>query len=124
MTILEALADRNLFGSLPAFRDLETWSAWRTFLASVYGLPLTEAELTAFRAHTARSAPRPGGYSEAVAIVGRQSGKSQIATMVATFEAIRATNAEGRGTYAVLVCQDARSALRTLFRYASEPFDE
>jgi hypothetical protein len=43
---------------------------------------------------------------------------------VAVFEAIRATRAEGRGTYAVLVCQDVRSALRTLFRYASEPFDE
>jgi hypothetical protein len=124
MTILEALADSNLFGNLPAFRDLETWDAWRAFLAAVYGLPLTEAQLETFRAHTGRSTPRPGGYSEAVAIVGRQSGKSQVAAMVAVFEAIRATRAEGRGTYAVLVCQDARSALRTLFRYASEPFDE
>jgi hypothetical protein len=41
VTILEALADRNLFGNLPAFRDLETWSAWRAFLASVYALPMT-----------------------------------------------------------------------------------
>jgi Terminase large subunit, T4likevirus-type, N-terminal len=124
VTILEALADRNLFGALPAFRDLETWGAWRVFLAAVYGLPMTEAELETFRAHTGRSTPRPGGYSEAVAIVGRQSGKSQSAALVAVFEAIRATRAEGRGTYAVLVCQDVRSALRTLFRYASEPFDE
>jgi hypothetical protein len=29
MTILETIADRNLFGALPAFRDLETWAAWR-----------------------------------------------------------------------------------------------
>jgi Terminase large subunit, T4likevirus-type, N-terminal len=124
VTILEALADRNLFGALPAFRDLETWGAWEASLAAVYGLPMTEAQLETFRAHTGRSAPRTGGYSEAVCIVGRQSGKSQVAAMIATFEAIRATRAEGRGTYAVLVCQDARSALRTLFRYASQPFDD
>jgi hypothetical protein len=105
MTILEALADRNLFGSLPAFRDLETWTAWRAFLASVYGLP------------------RPGGYSEAVAIVGRQSGKTRLAAAIATFEAISAEREPGSDLFAVLVAQDQRAALRTSFRYASAPFE-
>jgi hypothetical protein len=40
VTIIEALADRNLLGSLPAFRDLETWNARQAFLATVYGLPM------------------------------------------------------------------------------------
>jgi hypothetical protein len=79
MAILQSLRDRHLFGTLPAFRDLGTWSAWRSFLAAVYGLPMSEAELATFRGHTARSAPRPGGYSEAVAIVGTQSGKTRLA---------------------------------------------
>jgi hypothetical protein len=57
MTILEAIADPNLFGALPAFRDLETWGAWRAFLAAVYALPMTEAELATFRAQ--RRARRP-----------------------------------------------------------------
>jgi hypothetical protein len=97
MTILEALSDPNLFGALPSFHDLKTWSAWRAFLAAVYGLPMAEAELEVFRAHTGRATPRPGGYGEAVAIVGRQSGKSQVAAALATFEAIRAPREPGRG---------------------------
>ena len=40
--------------------------------------------------------------------------------MIAVYEATRVA---GRGTYAVLVCQDERAALRTLFRYATEPFE-
>jgi hypothetical protein len=38
-----------------------------------------------------RSTPRPGGYSERVCIVGRQSGKSRVAATLAVFEAIRAS---------------------------------
>jgi hypothetical protein len=124
LTILEAIADPNLLGALPAFRDLETWSAWRAFLAAVYGLPMSKAMLATFRAHTGRSAPRAGGYSEAAAIVGRQSGKSEVAAALAVFEAISAAREPGRGeVYAVLVAQDARAALRTLFRYANTPFE-
>ncbi len=81
--------------------------------AAGYRLPMSEAKLETFPAHTGVRAPRPGGYSEAVAIVGRQSGKSQVAAMVAVFEAITATRAEARVTWAVLVAQDQRSALRT-----------
>jgi hypothetical protein len=123
VTILEAITDPHLFGSLPALRDPATWSAWRTFLAGVYGLPMPEADLLTFRAHTGRSTSRKGGYPEAVAIVGRQSGKTQLASWIASFEAFSATSATSRGTYALLVSQDARAALRTLFRYALEPFD-
>ena len=123
MLITDALADRNVFGALPAFRDLGPWAPWITFLRAVYGLPFeTPAELATFRAHTGRTAPRSGGYSEAIAVVGRQAGKSQVAATLAVFEAIKASRAEARGTWAVLVAQDQRSALRTLFGYCVEPF--
>ena len=122
MTIVDALRDPNVFGGLPAFADLSTWKPWLVFLRSVYGLSLDAEELAIFQRYTNRSAPREGGYAEAVAIVGRQSGKSRIAAMIATFEAIRAT--EDAGSYALLVAQDERAALRTLFAYASEPFDK
>src|SRR6185503_17500270 len=72
-----------------------------------------------FRRHTGRSEPRPGGYPGAVAITGRQSGKSAIAATVAAFEAATGTES---GTFALLVAQDQRGAQRTLFRYAVEPF--
>lgn len=119
MTIIDALSSPVLFGALPAFRNLVSWRPWLVLLRAVYGLEMNPADLDVFRKHTGRSTPRPGGYPEAVAIVGRQSGKSAIAATVAAFEA--ATSRQ-RGTFALLVAQDERGVKRTLFSYAREPF--
>ena len=82
MTILDALADPALFGSLPAFNDLSTWRPWLAWIRAVYGLPMDATDLELFRKHTGRQQPRIGGYPEAVCIVGCQSGKSLIAALV------------------------------------------
>ncbi len=119
MTIIEALADPHLLGGLPQFADLTSWSRWIVFLKAVDGLPMSDEERATFRVHTGRTAPRPGGYPEAVAIVGVQSGKSQIAAAMAAFAAITGQD----GTHALLIAQDQRSALRTLLRYARQPFE-
>jgi hypothetical protein len=68
--------------------------------------------------------PPAGGFAETVCIVGRQSGKTRIAATIASFEAVTA-RAEGDGTetYALLIAQDHRAALRALFRYAGAPFE-
>jgi hypothetical protein len=105
MNILEALRHPHVFGTLPAFKDLSTWSAWEALLAAVNGLPMTAAQLATFQAHTGRSASLPGGYRETVAIVGRQSGKTRVAAMVAVFEAITATEEAGAELSALLVAQ-------------------
>jgi hypothetical protein len=120
VTILDALSDRHLFGGLLAFRDLRTWQPWLTFIRAVYGLPLSATDLDVFRRHAGRTAPRVGGYPEAVAIVGVQSGKSRIAAALASFAAVTGPD----GTHALLVGQDHRGALRTLLRYAREPFEK
>ena len=73
---------RALLGGLPRFRDLSTWRAWLAFLRAVYGLPMDAQDLALFQEHTGRTEPRPGGYPEAVAITGRQSGKSAVAATV------------------------------------------
>lgn len=119
MTIVEALQDPNLLGGLPQFADLTSWSRWIVFLKAVDGLPMSDEERAIFRQHTGRTAPRLGGYPEAVAIVGVQSGKSQIAAARADLAAI--TGQEG--THALLIAQDQRSALRTLLKYARQPFE-
>ena len=106
MTILEALADPQLFGGLHVFRNLNSWRTWLVFLAAFYGLPLSDLQpfgltedvaLATFRKHTGRTtySPPAGGYREAAAIVGRQAGKDRIGSVVQAFEAITAS-ARGR----------------------------
>jgi hypothetical protein len=119
-TIIDAIADPRLFGACEAFRGgLGSWRAWLTFLRAVYGLPMDADDLGLFERHTGRQTPRPGGYVEAVAVVGRQSGKSQIAAAICAYEALRS---KSRGAYALLVAQDERGVKRTLFGYVREPF--
>jgi hypothetical protein len=54
MNIIEALDDPRVFK--PLFRDPSTWSAWRSFLAALFGLPMSDEELATYRACTAREA--------------------------------------------------------------------
>ncbi|MCC7033835.1 MAG: hypothetical protein IT179_13500 [Acidobacteria bacterium] len=129
MTIIEALAHPGLLGALPCFASLATWRPWLVYLAAVYGLPfaaldvvgVSEADaLALWQQHTGRTTydPPAGGYPEAVAIVGVQSGKTRVSAALAAYEALRGAP----GTHALLIAQDQRSALRTLLRYVREPF--
>jgi hypothetical protein len=114
----------GLGGALPHMAVPATQRRWDACLAAIYGLPLDREGLAAFCEHTGRQLPRPGGYSEAVIITGRQSGKTQTATDIVAFEAITApADRSADGTYALLIAQDQRGAQRTLFRYASLPFE-
>src|SRR5690349_16189038 len=77
-------------------------------------------DLARFQRHTGRQEPRPGGYPEAVNIVGCQSGKSQIASLVGDYEAMQAVITGQRGVYVPLLAQDLRSSQRALFGYVRE----
>lgn len=124
--MVDALADRNLFGGLAAFSDLTTWRPWLAFLRAVYGLPLDADDLEMFKRHTGRTMYDPplGGFPEVCCIVGRQSGKTRVAATIAAYEAVLAEQEPDRTElYAVLVAQDHRAALRTLFGYARAPFE-
>lgn len=129
----------NVLDYFDALHPGPTWRPWRVFVSAVYGEPLsseppplpddadevtlgpdTDSDLDLFRRCTGLDAPRPGGYPEAVCVVGVQSGKSSI---VATLAGHAALTGEP-GTHALMVAQDHRSAMRSLFRYASEPFNE
>src|SRR4051812_39626637 len=119
MNIEAALRDSRLLGGLPCFRDLSTYTAWLAFTRAVHGLPMTDADLALFRQHTGRQEPRAGGYPEAVAVVGVQSGKTRIAAAFADHAALVGEP----GTHALLLGQDHRGAMRVLLRYAREPFE-
>jgi hypothetical protein len=114
----------ELMGAVPHFRDRESWGPWRVFLKAVYGEALEARELEVFRRHTGRSAPRPGGYPEAVCVVGCQSGKSRIAALIVAYEAaVSARQRDGSELFALAVAQDHRSSMRTLLSYATAPFE-
>jgi len=126
LTIIDALEDPQLFGGLPAFKDLSTWTAWLVFLKALYGLPLSKDEVAIFCERTGRAIydPPQGGWREVAAIVGRQSGKTRISATIADFEAMTAPEEpDGSEIYAILVAQDQRASLRGLFRYACVPFE-
>jgi len=80
VTIIEAIEDRNVFG--PAFRDPETWRAWKVFLKALFGLRMEPGELELFRAATGRAEAPGSPAKEAFAIVGRCGGKSKISAGV------------------------------------------
>jgi hypothetical protein len=83
ISILDAIADENLFA--PFFRDPGTWSAWRAFLATLFGLPLTPGELDLFRQCTRRQTPSADGHKEAWLVIGRRGGKSFILALIAVY---------------------------------------
>jgi hypothetical protein len=124
VTVLDAMGDPNLLGA--AFPAPETWAAWRALLASVFALPLGEAETALYREHTSRQSPPASPAREAWLVVGRRGGKSRVAATVAVYLACfrdyRHVLAPGeRGTLPLIAC-DRRQA-RTLVRYVDALLD-
>jgi hypothetical protein len=118
MNILQAIDDPNLFA--PWFRDSSTWSAWRAFLAALFALPMSDADLKVFTEYTARVTPPAVPFSEAYLVCGRRAGKSAILALVAvylaTFKNYAPYLAPGeRGTIAIIAAD--RKQARVIFRY-------
>jgi hypothetical protein len=118
ISIFDACSDPALFARW--FRDRKTWAAWFTFLRALFGLTMTEEDLSLYARCTGRSEPPVGGVREAWLIVGRRGGKSLTLALVAVFLATFVdwspylTPGE-RGTIMV-IATDRRQA-RTIFRY-------
>jgi len=82
MNILRALDDEKVFA--PFFRG-ESWTAWRVFLAVLFVLPLSPAQLAIDHRHTGRSTPPVQPSHEAWLVCGRRSGKSFVLATIAVF---------------------------------------
>src|SRR5512137_2048416 len=74
LTIVEALTDHELFGRV--FQPTTAWSAWRVFLAALFGLPMSDDQVAIYRGRTGRQRPPEASAREAWVIVGRRGGKS------------------------------------------------
>ena len=57
INIVDAIKNPKLFGSLPRFKKLDTWTAWLVVLKAIFGLPMTADDLAIFQRHTGRASP-------------------------------------------------------------------
>ena len=122
VTIVDAIAHKQLFGSLPAFSGLDTWASWLTWLKAIYALPMDENELSIYRQCTSRHEPPRIPPSEIFTVVGRRGGKSFISSLTACFIACFSSfkqylNAGERA--AILVLARDRDQARIVFNYVS-----
>ncbi|WFM71821.1 hypothetical protein [Halomonas sp. CKK8] len=117
MNIRQAMRDTNLFGQLFAG---ESWLAWRALLAGFYGLPLDAGEVEHWKTLTEREKAPTSAADELWLVVGRRGGKSQIAALLAVFEAAfhdyRDRLAPGEVATVMVLAADRKQA-RAVFRY-------
>src|SRR6516165_3067923 len=83
MTLLEAMADANLFA--PWFRDPTTWASWRAFIAALFALPMSDDQRTIYQQCTGRTAPPTQPATEGWLNCGRRSGKSFVLALCAVY---------------------------------------
>lgn len=117
--IQRLMTDPDLFGDQFAG---ETWEAWRALLGGFYGLELTDAQLETFKALTSLSEAPESARDELWLAIGRRGGKSQIAALLAVFEAAFQdyTGKLSPGEVAsILVLACDRKQARTVMRYIS-----
>jgi hypothetical protein len=80
--IIRAINDRSLFGR---YFQAESWTAWRVFLAALFGLPLDPDQRPLFERFTGRTTAPTSPLQEAWLVVGRRGGKSFIFAVIAVF---------------------------------------
>ena len=116
-SILSAMGDEALFA--PLFKGT-SWSAWRAFLAAMFGLPMDDAALTLFQHHTGRVTAPLAAFTEAALIVGRRGGKSRVLALIAVFLAVfrdyRDRLAPGEAATVAVIAADRKQA-RSVMRF-------
>lgn len=120
LDIIDRIRSKHYFGSLPAFRELESWTSWVAWLKAIFALEMSPAELALYRKCTGRQNPPANEPAEAFTIVGRRGGKSFISALtavhVACFREYRRFLNAGE-TAAVIVLARDRDQAKIVFRY-------
>lgn len=83
MNIIEAMQHPALFK--PWFSDWESWLAWRAFLKTIFGLPLSPRERQIFTNCTGRLNPPKAQLGEVWMPCGRKGGKSFILALIGVY---------------------------------------
>jgi hypothetical protein len=124
MTILEVMADKDLF--LPWFKG-DSWRPWRAFLAALFGLPMDAEAFKLFCKHTGRTVRPTEPFTEAYSVIGRRGGKSLVLALIvvycAIFRSYTAVSVPGESLIAMLLASDKKQAA-ILLRYVTAFFDK
>ena len=112
MTILAALDDPELFGGL--LRRPETFMAWRAFLAALFALPMTEAELATYRECTGRTEVPAVPFSAAWLVIGSSCAFVAAVMTVITLGLLPVVWRGGRRLDSWTIGRKARFTLTTL----------
>ena len=83
MTIIDTIHDEELFARW--FKNWATWQAWFTFIAALFGVPLTPEQLATYEACTGGTEAPTQPLTEAWLICGRRAGKSFVLALIAVF---------------------------------------
>jgi hypothetical protein len=112
LTLLDALDDAKLFA--PFFPDLDSWLAWRSFIAAAFGLPMNKAQLAIYKDCTGRTDVPTQQFKEIVLTCGRRAGKSRnlalIAVWLACFHNYKQFLAEGELGVVMVLAADKLQA--------------
>jgi hypothetical protein len=81
-TILDIMTHTRWLGAW--FADA-SWRAWKAFLPSVFGLPMTDAAAAIYRRHTGRTTLPSTAAREAWVVAGVRAGKSRVAALSAVY---------------------------------------
>src|SRR2546426_957423 len=121
-SVVDAMESKSLFRPWfrKPFRGQSTWTAWQTFLRSLFALPMDDDDAITYQRHTRRELAPGQPFREAWVCVGRRGGKSIVASLVAVYLACfkdysRYLQPGEIGT--VMVIAADRSQARTVLRY-------
>src|SRR5262245_49866643 len=121
-TIIDAIKDKRVFGGLPAFAGLDTWTSWLTWLKAIFALPMDPDELPIYQQATGRTQPPTTQPSEIFTICGRRGGKSFISSLTAVFIACFSSFKQylnaGEKAAVVILARDLDQA-KIVFSYVS-----
>ena len=120
MNILQAVQDRNLFRKYVSDKSLKSYVNWLSFLKTLYGITPTEREHQVISDCTGRDTFPQEGFTEALVLCGRRSGKSKMIALVGAYEAVlsgREKNLSAGEIPMVAILSPTRFQSRIIYTY-------
>jgi hypothetical protein len=117
ISIIEAMTDLQLFGA--TLGPAPTWKTWQVALKAAHGIELNRDDARAFASIAGNRQPPLRRVRELWCVLGRRSGKSRIAALIACYLAVFVKYpklAPGEVGH-VLVLAASKSQAQAVFRY-------